>query len=96
MEQDGRYNHRLECNKDNLTWATRNRVYGGGNSRNKQRYELKQNSYQLTVHKFRRAADPVRSFGPHILRVCKGGSVFRSRLLALPLHCHLVVGWMLS
>ena len=36
-----------------MTWATRNRVYGGGSAIDKQRYGAKQTSYQLTVRKFR-------------------------------------------
>lgn len=40
---------RLQCDKDDLTWAIRNGVYGGGNNRNKQRCEAEHASYQLTV-----------------------------------------------
>jgi hypothetical protein len=39
-----------------LTWATRNRVNGGGNTIDKQRYGAKQTSYELTVRKFRHFA----------------------------------------
>lgn len=44
---------RLDCDKDASTWATRNRVYSGGDTLNEQRYEKKQTSYELTVRKFR-------------------------------------------
>jgi hypothetical protein len=47
---------RLDCDKDDLTWATRNRVYGGGNTINKQRYEATQTAYELTGRKFRQFA----------------------------------------
>jgi len=46
----------LDCGKDELTWATRNRVNGGGNTIDKQRYGAKQTSYELTVRKFRHFA----------------------------------------
>ena len=46
----------LDCYKGDLTWATRNRVYGGGNTIDKQRYGAKQTSYELTVRKFRHFA----------------------------------------
>lgn len=44
---------RLQCDKDELTWAIRNGVYGGENTLSKQRYEKRRTSYQLTVRKFR-------------------------------------------
>src|SRR5260370_9521454 len=47
---------RLNCDKDDLTWAARNGVYRGRNIINNQRTEAKQTSYQLTVRKFRRSA----------------------------------------
>jgi hypothetical protein len=47
---------RLDCYKGDLTWAARNRVYGGGNTIDKQGYGAKQTSYELTVRKFRHFA----------------------------------------
>lgn len=53
---------RLDCDKDASTWATRNRVYSGGDTLNEQRYEKKQTSYELTVRKFRNFVDGSNPF----------------------------------